>query len=247
MEDLFDYIHVGGFFTAGLAASAIALLSRGKLRDVAIGNAIPLFVSSLTYLVLRSIPDQPELRWLGYTVACAFFAFETATALRQTKTNAIAAGGFTAVTLFTGFVIYFLQKWLDASLMLGLGFVTFAIALLFILLGRKGNEEKVATRMSEPRKWFLQPAIDVFWYEGIYFVYFTMAWTAYAIIYSLGPAFGEIMSRSMEELAYFILEFFAKYIVAAVNIYIVYAGQSDMIPDVLRQRFRNFTTRDTRV
>lgn len=251
MEDVYDYIHVGGFAAFGLGALVLAYFTHGRLKKVAIGNAIPLLVTSLTYLVLRSNPDRPELRWLGYTVACAFFAFETAFALRQTKTHSVAAAGLMAITLFTGFVTYFLQKWLDVSLLYGLGSITYLGALWFILFGSKEEQEKKPSvslmrggNSGNWAYWFQTPALNLYTYEVLYFAFFVISWSVYPIIFGLGPAFGDVISQSQENLAYFVLEFFAKYAVAAINIFLVYSKGREIIPQALRQQFLFSSTRN---
>jgi bacteriorhodopsin len=196
MADWIYYTHAGGFFAAALAAFLVGVLAqRARVRTIAWGNAVPLLVSALTYLVLRTQP--PEARWLGYTVACGFFAYETALALRRPGERAAWAGVLMALTLFTGYAVYLVDGMLDKSLVFALGSAAYACSLYLLAL-------------ELPRGAWTR----------LYLAAFVASWSAYAVIFGLGPAFGGVLGSVGEELAYFVLEFAAKYGVAAANIWI---------------------------
>lgn len=203
-HNAFDYVHVGLFTAVGSAALAVGLLSKcARVRKVATGNALPLFISAITYLVLVELPKQPELRWLGYTLACTLFAYETSLVQGRADGRALWAGGFMGATLFTGYLGY-LFSGAPLTLVFILGCVTYLGSLLLLALPERG-EAPVAWRK----------------YKLVYLFYFIGVWSIYPLVYALGPAFWEVISRESEEIGYFVLEFFAKYSVAALNIALV--------------------------
>lgn len=197
MEWMF-YVHAGGFAAAALAAFGVGLFSpRSFLRSIAWGNAVPLFVSSMTYLLARTLP--PETRWLGYTAACGFFAYETALVLGRGGARAAFAGLLMSLTLFAGYAGYVAGGALDTWLVFALGSATYACSMALIAWDERWRLPSGGARQ-------------------LYLVCFALVWSAYAGFYAFGPAGAGLLSRESEELAYFVLEFPAKYGVAAVNL-----------------------------
>lgn len=125
------YTHGGLFALAALAAFVVGLLTtRTKVRTISWGNAFPLLVSSMTYLLQRSL--APEARWLGYTVACGFFAYETALVLGRRGERAVFAGLLMSLTLFAGYAGYLPSSDVDTWLVFSLGSLTYVCSLLLI-------------------------------------------------------------------------------------------------------------------
>lgn len=192
------YTHGGLFALAAMAAFGVGLMTtHAKVRIIAWGNAVPLLVSSLTYLLQRSL--APETRWLGYTVACGFFAYETSLVLGRRSERAIFAGLLMSLTLFAGYAGYLPSSVVDTWLVFSLGSLAYACSILLIVFDE---------RWALPNGRLLRA----------YLAAFVLSWSAYAVFYAVGPAGGGILSASGEELAYFVLEFPAKYGVAAANI-----------------------------
>ena len=206
--DWFSYIHVGLFFVSAVVAFGIALVcgrdsEKRMVFKIALGNAVPLFVTSLTYLIVYENFSSPQLRWLGYTVACGFFAYETALTMKREQLRAVFSGILMSVTLFTGFIVYVLQETRNEWFMFAIGSVTYVASLLLLAFDRE-------FRLPEgtPRR--------------LYLAFFVLVWSVYPFVFAFGPAGIKLYGRRTEALGYFVMEFFAKYAVAAINIYFAF-------------------------
>lgn len=204
-SDIFDYFHVGLFSLAAAVCVLVALATKStKVRNVSGGNAIALFASALTYLTLRSFPGRPEYRWLGYTLACTIFAYETAVVQGRRQGRAAIACGLMGLTLFTGFLGHLFSS-TDLWLVFALGSLTYVASLLMLALRERGEPKSDHGELhGRVRGWYL--------------AFFIFVWSVYPLVYLLGPAVTGVIRPWAEEVAYFGLEFFAKYAVAAMNI-----------------------------
>lgn len=201
--DTLYYIHFALFTAAAMLAFIFGVLNpREFTRKVALGNCFALSVSALTYLSLVIFPA--EVRWLGYTLACATFAYETTLIQRSIESRAVWAGGLMAVTLFTGFLGYFASG-TPLALIFAFGSLTYVGALILIACRDSGG---VGEKMHKRADWL----------RGYYMIFFIVVWSIYPIVYALGPVVYGVIDKDAELIAYFILEFPAKFAVAFMNI-----------------------------
>lgn len=213
------YIHFGGFAVAGVAI-LLWMFTRvwwerspgDETETLEAGGtqALALWVSSYTYATLLSIGSvAPWARWLGYTVACPLFIYEVARVLGRTRTRAALAAGFMLLTLFIGALIYWIQTPANPELrwlVFGGASLSYFVSLAFAVLD---------DRMRPP------PLMSV---DLLYAVAIALVWAAYPLFYVFGPAMAGYLSADGELLAYFILEWPAKYGVAAANVVLVERG-----------------------
>lgn len=213
------YIHVGGFAAAGLVVLLWMFMrvwwerspgDETETLEAGGTQALALWVSCYTYATVLSVGAlAPWARWVGYSLACPLFIYEMARVLGRTRTRAALAAGFMFLTIFIGALIYFIQTPANPELrwlVFGGGGLSYVVSLAFAVLDDRLRLPPMAS-------------ID-FWYAAA----LTLVWSAYPFFYVFGPAMAGYLSADAELLAYFILEFPAKYGVAATNVLLVERG-----------------------
>ena len=203
--------HMYGFLLVAVACAVVAVLSKCyRVRQVALGSAVPLFISSITYWAVFAL-DNGSFRWLGYTLACGLFAYDTAFVLGRTEKRSAFSGMLMSVVLFTGFLGY-LADGADLTVVFILGTVVY-LAVLVIMKFPEAEEEEPPENTPKLRT-----------VKNVYYLLFVLVWSIYPVVYALGPVYSGAISREAETWAYFFLEFPAKYGVAATNIFLVSKG-----------------------
>lgn len=182
------------------AASAVSLLAVShfarSIEEICMVEAYALLVSSITYFSVLGI-DQEYVRWFGYTFACPGFAYALARTLDRDRQSALIAAAFMALTLVTGGLPYFYADLSTRYQLFAAGCVAYAISLLYIIRpnGKDWNLNK---------------------FKVFLFVYFFIVWSMYPAFYWFNSVLDGNLSVSHERTAYAVLEFFAKYGLAAL-------------------------------
>lgn len=203
MSSLLLLIHTWIFFEAGCLLTIVGCLLP-SIQEVVLVDSFALFISCVTYLSIYGIGEE-YVRWTGYTFACAGFTYVSARVLQQSRTRSAAAAGLMAITIFTGAIVYWVDTDAAKYMLFVIGSGTYLASMIFVIW-KEVEIDQITV------KTFRFTNFQLF-----YIAYFTIVWSVYPIVYLLGPALTGVIDQSQEEIAYFVLEFPAKYGIAALS------------------------------
>ena len=185
-----------------------------KISEIAVVDAFALILSSMTYWGIF-FREEEYIRWIGYTFACGCFAYASARVLSRSEIRSLVSALFMSVTLLTGALIYFVDTNAFRITLFTFGSVTYILSLAIM-----------AVPMKQPR-WF--------WPQYVYFIYLVVFWSAYPVVFALGPEFEHVISARNERISYFALEFPAKYGLAIFStlLYVWMTKKTNRVPNLV--------------
>lgn len=192
------------------ALFSLYIMGKKKNFEIPMVDMFALAVSSVTYFGIY-LREEEFIRWTGYTFACSLFAYASARALGREMTRSVTAGFFMGITLATGAMVYFVEGTGPKGALFGIGSVTYILSLVYIVMPHGKT------------KWDM--------WKWLYFVFFVVVWSIYPVVYWLSPVFGDIISKDHATIAYFVLEFPAKYAVAFFTTWLVQREARFSIPN----------------
>lgn len=224
VHQAFGYVHVGVAFVGCLAAFFIALFFK-KRRDNALLNSIALALTAATYLTIVGLDNASAAwaRWLGYALIKAFLAYSLASVFERSLTRCFMVAGLTFTYNLLGAVLYFLTPEINRWFMFG-GAASFLVMTIPLILFDENFHLK----------------LDLL--KIIHLVAFVVAQVAIGIVLGTGAPLADVLSFSGQTIAYAVLDIFAIYVAAAINIFlpsIINGELSEMLPNVfLNNRVR---------